>query len=125
MYSAGGPEKFEALVRQALEDLPEDIEKVMSNIDIVVEKQPTHHLATELGTERENLLGLYQGIPLTERGESYSGVLPDRIALYQGNIERSARSRQELKQIVRRTVLHEIAHHFGIDDERLEELGWA
>lgn len=125
MYSMGGRRKFEALVRQALEDLPEDIEKVMTNIDIVVEDQPTHKLATELGTERENLLGLYQGIPLTERGESYFGVLPDRIALYQSNIERSARSRQELKQIVRRTVLHEIAHHFGIDDERLDELGWA
>lgn len=125
MYSAGGPEEFEALVRQALEDLPEDIKRLMSNIDIVVENQPTHKLATELGIEREQLLGLYQGIPLTERGESYSGVLPDRIALYQDNIERSARSGQELKQIVRRTVLHEIAHHFGIDDERLEELGWA
>ncbi|MGH9197870.1 MAG: metallopeptidase family protein, partial [Acidimicrobiia bacterium] len=67
---------------------------------------------------------LYQGIPLTERGDNYFGVLPDRIVLYRHNIQLEAGSEADLKDVVRRTVIHEFAHHFGIDDERLEELGW-
>ena len=125
MYSAGTKEDFEKLVRDALDGLPDEIESLMSNVDVVIEDLPTRKLAAEIDVDREGLLGLYQGIPLTERGESYFGVLPDRIALYRTNLERMARSRQELTQIVKKTVMHEIAHHFGIDDERLEELGWA
>ena len=125
MYSAGTNEDFEKLVRDALDGLPEEIERFMSNVDIVIEDMPTRKLAAEIDVDREGLLGLYQGIPLTERGGSYFGVLPDRIALYRANLERVARSRHELTQIVKKTVMHEIAHHFGIDDEKLEELGWA
>jgi predicted Zn-dependent protease with MMP-like domain len=125
VYSAGTKEDFEKLVRDALDGLPEEIEGLMTNVDIVIEDLPTRKLAAEIDADREGLLGLYQGIPLTERGESYFGVLPDRIALYRTNLERVARSRHELAQIVKKTVIHEIAHHFGIDDERLEELGWA
>jgi predicted Zn-dependent protease with MMP-like domain len=86
---------------------------------------PSETTADELGGDPRLLLGLYQGIPQTERGDSYSGVLPDRIALYRKNLERAARSRHELTQIIRRTVMHELGHHFGLDDDRLEELGWA
>lgn len=125
MYSAGTKDDFEKLVRDALDGLPNEIENLMSNVDVVIEDLPTKKLAAEIDVDREGLLGLYQGIPLTERGESYFGVLPDRIALYRTNLERMARSRQELTQIVKKTVIHEIAHHFGIGDERLEELGWA
>lgn len=95
----------------------------MSNVDIVVEDLPAPQDIPE--RDSEGLLGLYHGIPLTDRGAGYFGVLPDRITLYQRNIERIARSARDLQQIVRRTVIHEIAHHFGIDDDRLEELGWA
>jgi predicted Zn-dependent protease with MMP-like domain len=125
VYSAESKEDFEEVVRAALDGLPEDLEKLMSNVQIVVEDLPTRQLAAEIDTDRERLLGLYQGIPLTDRGQSYFGVLPDRIALYRRNLERVARSRNHLTQVVKRTVLHEIAHHFGIDDERLEELGWG
>lgn len=73
----------------------------------------------------EFLLGLYEGIPLTRRDSSYFGVLPDRISLFKNNIEQAARDIDDLKEIIRTTVIHEFAHHFGIDDDRLEELGWA
>jgi predicted Zn-dependent protease with MMP-like domain len=125
MYSAGSPEKFEELVREALDSIPDEVAGYMSNVDVVVEEAPGKAMAEELGGDPELLLGLYQGIPQTERGDSYSGVLPDRIALYRKNLERAARSRHELTQIIRRTVMHELGHHFGLDDDRLDELGWA
>lgn len=99
----------------------------MSNVEIIVEDRPgpeTGDLEPNGPNGNEDLLGLYLGVPLTERGEGYFGVLPDRIILYRRNIEAEATSRSDLTEIVRRTVIHEIAHHFGIDDERLEELGW-
>ena len=71
------------------------------------------------------LFGLYHGIPLTKRGGHYEGVLPDRISIYKGPIERFARTPERIKEQVRVTVVHEIAHHFGIDDDRLDELGWG
>jgi predicted Zn-dependent protease with MMP-like domain len=125
VYSAGSREKFEELVREALDSIPDDVADLMSNVEVVVEEGPSKMAAEELGGDPELLLGLYQGIPQTERGDSYYGVLPDRIALYQKNLERAARSRYELTQIIRRTVMHELGHHFGLDDERLDELGWA
>jgi predicted Zn-dependent protease with MMP-like domain len=125
MYSVGSREKFEELVRSALDTIPDEVAGLLSNVDVVIEDLPSKDAAAELGGDPELLLGLYQGIPQTERGESYSGVLPDRIALYQTNLERAARSKHELTEIIRRTVMHELGHHFGLDDERLEELGWA
>lgn len=123
MFRAGDRRDFERLVKEALEYLPDNLAERMSNVDIVVEDLPP---ADDLVDEDpERLLGLYHGIPLTDRGDNYFGVLPDRITLYQNNIERLARSAPDLKNIVRRTIIHEIAHHFGIDDDRLEELGWA
>lgn len=109
------------MVADALEGLPRQLSDSISNVEIVVEEQPSREVAE---SEGEDLLGLYQVIPLTQRGENYFGVLPDRIVLYRHNIEGEARSQEDLKEVVRRTVIHEFAHHFGIDDDRLEELGW-
>lgn len=96
----------------------------MENVQLVIEEEPDEETAAEADVDPESLLGLYQGIPLTERDASYFGVLPDRIALYRRNLQRTARNVRELREAVRRTVIHEVAHHFGIDDDRLEELGW-
>ena len=105
---------FERYVEDALESLPDDLRDFMSNVGVVVEEEPPEGLP---------LLGLYQGVPLTRRSAGYAGVAPDKITIYRGPLERrslgdSARLRQE----VRRVVLHEIAHHFGISDERLIEI---
>jgi predicted Zn-dependent protease with MMP-like domain len=114
---------FEDLVAEALDTLPEDIERAMQNVEVVVEDEPPRDLVAGLGRGGE-LLGLYQGIPLTRRGH-YTNVMPDKISIYRGPITRLARTPERIKDQVRRTVIHEIAHHFGIDDERLEELGWG
>jgi predicted Zn-dependent protease with MMP-like domain len=103
------------LVADALDELPEEFRSRLSNVEIVVEDQPDH----------ETLLGLYHGIPQTKRGSGYAGVLPDLITIYRLPIEARARTPEQLAHDVRRTVWHEIAHHFGISDERLRELGWS
>jgi predicted Zn-dependent protease with MMP-like domain len=106
---------FEELVVDALDSIPEALAAQMQNVAVVVEDQ-----APEPG-----LLGLYHGIPLTQRGEWYGGVLPDRIAIYRENILRVCETLDDVVRQVRITVVHEVAHHFGIDDERLDELGWG
>jgi predicted Zn-dependent protease with MMP-like domain len=110
---AGRKARFEALVAHALDDLPDDFARAMENVDVIVEDT-----APEPG-----LLGLYEGIPQTNRGSAYAGVLPDRITIFRRSIERIARDDDHLRKLVRDTVVHEIAHHFGISDERLRELG--
>jgi predicted Zn-dependent protease with MMP-like domain len=117
------PEHFEDLVADALDSLPEDIERAMQNVEVVVEDEPPPDVIAGFMRGGE-LLGLYQGVPLTERGH-YSNVLPDKISIYRGPITRVARSPERIKEQVRRTVIHEVAHHFGIDDARLHELGWG
>jgi predicted Zn-dependent protease with MMP-like domain len=105
---------FEQYVEQAVASLPDDLREFMSNVAIVVEDEPPDGLP---------LLGLYQGLPLTRRGTWYSGVAPDKITIYRGPLERlSLGDPERLRAQVRRVVLHEIAHHFGIGDERLREL---
>jgi len=106
---------FERSIAQALDSLPADLRGFMSNVAIVVEEEPPPGLP---------LLGLYQGLPLTTRGRGYAAVPPDRITIYRRPLERlygadTARLRRE----IRRVVLHEVAHHFGISDERLLEMG--
>jgi predicted Zn-dependent protease with MMP-like domain len=104
-------QSFHALVARVLDELPEEFRHRLENVEVVVEDEGAP------GT-----LGLYHGIPSTERNASYSGVLPDVITIYRRPIEARAQNREELAREVRRTVLHEIAHYFGISDERLREI---
>ena len=115
---------FEELVAEALDSLPEDLGAAMANVEVVVEQEPPAEFLAGL-KRHHTLLGFYHGVPLTSRGTTYDGVLPDKISIYEGPITRLARSPDEIREQVRRTVIHEIAHHFGIDDERLQELGWG
>jgi predicted Zn-dependent protease with MMP-like domain len=108
------PGRFEEMVASALDGLPEELGRLMSNVAVTVE-----HRAGPPG-----LLGLYEGVPLTSRTTGYSGVLPDRITIYRQAICLICQTEQEVAGQVRQTVLHEVAHHFGIDDRRLRELGW-
>ena len=105
---------FEELVQEALDGLPDDLRERMSNVAVVVEDEPP------LG---QPLLGLYQGVPLTRRGGGYGGALPDKITIFRGPLERmAAYDPERLRREVKRVVLHEIAHHFGISDARLVEI---
>jgi predicted Zn-dependent protease with MMP-like domain len=116
-------EAFEQLVGDALDQIPESLGKMMENVAVFVEDWPTpRQLAGRHGT----LLGLYEGIDLTRRSPlSYGAVMPDRITIFRGPIMAMARNVDELTDLVTTTVIHEVAHHFGISDARLEELGWA
>lgn len=115
-------ETFEQLVAQAMDSLPEEIARAVDNVEVVVEEEPPEEYLEGL-SPGQTLLGHYHGIPLTARSH-YDRVLPDRISIYRGPITRIARSPSAIKEQVRRTVIHEVAHHFGIDDPRLRELGW-
>ena len=121
--------EFERLAAEALDSLPEEFLHHLENIEVTIEDRPSRQDLAAAGIERgdrHTLLGLYVGIPLTERGEWYGGVLPDRIVLFRKPIEAMAGDRpDDVKREVRRTVIHEIAHFYGIDDDRLEELGWG
>jgi len=117
-------EEFETLVAEALIDLPQDFQEHLENIQIEVREQPSRREIALAGLRPgQTLLGLYHGIPLTKRGQGYNLVLPDRITLYRGPILRTARTPNAIRRQIRHTVLHEIAHHFGISDQRLRELG--
>jgi predicted Zn-dependent protease with MMP-like domain len=108
-------ERFEGYARDALDSLPSELRARMSNLEIVVEDEPP---------PGQRLLGLYQGVPLTRRGGYYGGVLPDKITIYRGPLARLyGHDAELLRREVRRVVLHEVAHHFGISDERLIEIG--
>ena len=114
---------FERLVRRAVHGLPPAFLDRLENLDITVERRPsTRHLRGGRVPPGHTLLGLYQGVPHTLRGEGYTYALPDRIIIFQEPIETRCGSDDDLVAEVRRTVLHEIAHHFGIDDARLAEL---
>jgi predicted Zn-dependent protease with MMP-like domain len=115
--------RFEELVTEAVEHLPEEFLDRLENIDIVVADEPTRDQLRQNDTESgDTLLGLYEGVPLTSRTSHYS-FIPDKITIFQKPIEAICHSDSEIVAEIRRVVLHEIAHHFGIDDERLEELG--
>jgi len=117
------PDDFEAAVDDALNSIPEDLAKAMNNVAVFIEDEyiPAPHEDPE--TE---LLGLYDGTPLTERDSWWgAGSLPDRIVVFSGPLTRMCDSRDELVDEIRITVIHEVAHHFGIDDARLHELGWG
>jgi predicted Zn-dependent protease with MMP-like domain len=107
-------ERFDELVAEALDGLPEWVRERLENLDVIVVDRPPPGQPT--------LLGLYQGIPLTRRGSNYFGVLPDRITLFRATIAHGVRTETQLRERIRHTVVHEIAHFFGISDERLIEL---
>jgi predicted Zn-dependent protease with MMP-like domain len=109
-------EDFEAAVDEGLEMIPDELLDLVDNVVILIEEEPT-------GDDPE-LLGLYDGIALTERGNYGFGELPDRIFIYRGPTLRMCETVEEVRDEVAITVVHEIAHHFGIDDDRLHELGW-
>jgi predicted Zn-dependent protease with MMP-like domain len=108
------PEEFEEMVATALDGLPAEFGRLMRNIAVVVEHDPGP----------PGLLGLYEGVPLTSRTTQYAGVLPDRITIYRLAICAVCDTEEQVADEVRRTVVHEVGHYFGIDDDRLHELGW-
>ena len=117
-------EEFNQLVRQALDALPAFFRQHLANVEVIVADWPTPQELRSVGlTDRNGLLGLYQGIPLTRRTSGYNLVLPDKITIFRMPIERVCRTREAVVRQVQRTVVHELAHHFGISDDRLRELG--
>ena len=106
-------EQFEDLVGEALDSIPDELARLMDNVVVLVE---------DLSPRGQRLLGLYLGVPLTERGTNYAGMLPDTITIYRIPILRMCATAEEVVTQVRITVVHEVAHHFGISDERLHEL---
>ncbi len=116
-------EHFEELVRRGLDLIPDEIAQRISNIDIVVQDEPTQQQLASVGVPRgHTLLGLYTGIPLTRRTSGYNMAMPDRIIIFQRPLEARSRNDDALVDHVRDTVIHEVAHHFGISDERLDEI---
>ena len=117
-------ERFENLVAKAVDSLPDEFHTRMENIDVVVADKPTSAQLAELNRKRgETLLGLYEGVPLTRRSQHYGMVVPDKITIFQKPIEAQCHNDTQIIAEIRRVVLHEIAHHFGISDARLKELG--
>jgi predicted Zn-dependent protease with MMP-like domain len=115
---------FEDLVEEALDALPEEFQAQMNNVDVVVEEWPTPDTMRQAGIHHPaQLLGFYHGVPLTQRTSSYFMMLPDKISIYRQPILMRCRTLEEVRQMVKRVVWHEVAHHFGIDDERLHEIG--
>ncbi|GGL22489.1 metallopeptidase family protein [Phycicoccus endophyticus] len=109
--------EFDAIVRDALDEVPEELMAMLDNVVFLVEDEPP--------AEDPDLLGVYDGVPLTERDQAWAaGGLPDRIVLYRGPLTRMCADLEELTDEVAVTVVHEVAHHFGIDDAALHRLGW-
>ena len=120
-------QEFEDVVGDALDRIPADLAEAMDNVVVLVQDEPDPEMLTSEDYDEAGLptlLGLYDGVPLTERDEGWSMVLPDRILIFRGPLERWCTSREELEEEITVTVIHEVAHHFGIPDERLHELGW-
>ena len=115
-------ERFQWLVARAVDSLPEEFRTRLENIDVVVEDWPTQGQLAEVGLKRrQTLLGLYEGVPLTKRGGHYGLVPPDKITIFQRPIEAECRNDADIIAEIQRVVRHEIAHHFGIGDARLEQ----
>jgi len=117
--------QFAQLVREAIDSLPKEFRARLENVAVEVQPAPTRQHMEELGGgDPEDLFGAYFGVPLTERSVDDLYRLPERIVIFQRNLERACPSREEIVQEVRTTVLHEIAHHFGMDEDELEDLGY-
>ena len=129
-------QRFERIVARALDGLPPDVVAMLDNVHVIVEDEPTaeqlalgqgypEHPAAVWDGAEETLFGLYEGIPLTRRGSDYHLVPPDRITIFRGPLERAYRSPQAIAREVRITVMHELGHHLGFEEGRLETLGLA
>lgn len=116
--------EFENVVNLALKEIPEKFSQNIENLEIFIEDYPTIDVQRSMGVPRRGLLGLYTGVPLNRRSKAYAPLFPDRIYLYQKNIEAFSRTRTELIEQIQRTVLHEIGHYFGLKDRRLRQLGF-
>ena len=117
-------QQFEELVIKAVEELPGEFQQKLENVDIIVEDWPSDQQLKKTGLKhRLQLMGLYEGVPQTKRAISYNLVLPDKITIFKRPIEDRCSSYREIQIAIREVVLHEIAHHFGISDQRLKELG--
>ncbi len=112
------PEEFEHLVERALEDLPEEFAELIDNVVVLVEDEPDPEDLEAMGFDPgEELFGLYQGVPLSERDSYYAAALPDRVILYRGPILRACDDRRQVIREVRDTLVHELGHHFGMEEE--------
>jgi len=115
--------KFEQLVAEALATIPRRFREAMSNLAIVVEDEPSRELLREMEIDPpDTLLGLYQGIPLTERRWDYGNALPDRILLFQGPLQRESEDEDDLVVAIGETLIHEVGHYFGLSEEEIEEI---
>jgi len=111
-------EEFEALVEQALEGLPEELVELLDNVAVLVEEEPDPEDLEAMGLDpRDELFGLYQGVPLADRDSFYMGALPDRVVLYRGPILRACDNRRQVIREIRDTLVHELGHHFGMEEE--------
>ena len=116
---------FEKLIDEAIRDLPAEFREKLENVVVIVEDYPSEELVRQLGlSEDDTLFGLYEGVPLTERGFFEQPMHPDRILIFQKAIEDECDSPEEIKQELKTTLVHEVAHFFGIDDEDLEKWGY-
>jgi len=114
--------RFEKLVKEGIKDIPERFLKKLDNVDIIIEDMPTPYQLRKLRVRENSLIfGLYEGVPQTKR-ENYGQVLPDKITIFQKPIEKYASSEKEVKEMVKNTVWHEIAHHFGFDEREVREM---
>lgn len=116
---------FARLVEEALASIPEPLRARMDNVGILIEEWPTREQLKEAGVDPDDqLFGLYEGTPLIERGILADPLLPDRISIFRGPLAEACDSEEEIREEVRRTVIHEVAHHFGMDEDALAELGY-
>lgn len=113
--------QFERMVRKAIDSLPASIHSLMVNVEIVIEDEPSNE---QRGNDEDGPFGLYEGVPLTERSSSYGLVLPDKITIFRGPLERATATPSERFVEIRTTVIHEVAHHFGMDEWQIAELGY-
>ena len=118
--------RFEELVEEAVAEIPELFQAYLENVEIVIESDPSPSLLREMGLDprRDSLFGLYQGVPLTERGANDSMLLPDRITIFYRPLVRSFTTPGAICREIRRTVIHEIGHFFGLDEEQIQENGF-
>ncbi len=120
-----GRKRFEQLVAEALRAIPPDLRRALDNIEVIVDDWPTDDQLADAGLGPEDLLfGLYQGTPLPDRSPLLPYTLPDVITIFQGPLEEEFSGEDDVREEIRRTVVHEIAHYFGIDEDRLAELGY-